>query len=157
MGVPCTLRIAWRIHILPSSEENGEPLASLWRMSLCGRLGPVFQARQSHPARPAKADIERLDPEMVPRRRTLRLSGAGVASVVPGALSTASEWQPCVVYNGGRFLTLKTEHKIEDGMSGSPIIDDKGAAIGVISTARDGDFNFDLGPILKAKGDASSF
>jgi hypothetical protein len=30
--------------ILPSSEENGEPLASLWRMSLCGRLGPVFQA-----------------------------------------------------------------------------------------------------------------
>ena len=42
--VPCTLRIAWRIHILPSSEENGEPLSSLWRMSLCGRLGPVFQA-----------------------------------------------------------------------------------------------------------------
>ena len=27
---------------LLSSEENGEPLASLWRMSLCGRLGPVF-------------------------------------------------------------------------------------------------------------------
>ena len=36
----------------------------------------------------AKADIERLD-EMVPRRRTLRSRGAGVASVVPGALSTA--------------------------------------------------------------------
>jgi hypothetical protein len=31
-------------HILPSSEENGEPLSSLWRISLCGRLGPVFQA-----------------------------------------------------------------------------------------------------------------
>ena len=30
--------------IVPSSEENGEPLSSLWRMSLCGRLGPVFQA-----------------------------------------------------------------------------------------------------------------
>ena len=30
-------------HLL-SSEENGEPLASLWRMSPCGRLGPVFQA-----------------------------------------------------------------------------------------------------------------
>ena len=30
--------------ILPSSEENGEPLSSLWPMSLCGRLGPVFQA-----------------------------------------------------------------------------------------------------------------
>src|ERR1700674_2994001 len=25
-----------------SSEENGEPLPSLWPMSLCGRLGPVF-------------------------------------------------------------------------------------------------------------------
>jgi hypothetical protein len=31
-------------HILVSSEENGEPLSSLWRMSPCGRLGPVFQA-----------------------------------------------------------------------------------------------------------------
>jgi hypothetical protein len=29
-------------HILLSSEENGEPFASLWRKSLCGRLGPVF-------------------------------------------------------------------------------------------------------------------
>jgi hypothetical protein len=29
---------------LLSSKENGEPLASLWRMSLCGRLGPVFPA-----------------------------------------------------------------------------------------------------------------
>jgi hypothetical protein len=29
------------LHLL-SSEENGEPLASLWRVSLCGRLGPVF-------------------------------------------------------------------------------------------------------------------
>src|SRR6185295_8894560 len=43
--VPCTLQIAWRInHNLLSSEENGEPLASLWQMSPCGRLGPVFQA-----------------------------------------------------------------------------------------------------------------
>jgi hypothetical protein len=31
-------------HILLSCGENGEPLVSLWRMSLCGRLGPVFQA-----------------------------------------------------------------------------------------------------------------
>jgi hypothetical protein len=30
--------------ILPSSEGNGEPLSSLWPMSLCCRLGPVFQA-----------------------------------------------------------------------------------------------------------------
>jgi hypothetical protein len=31
-------------HTLPSSEENGEPLSSLWRISLCGRSGSVFQA-----------------------------------------------------------------------------------------------------------------
>jgi len=61
-------------------------------------------------------------------------------------LSLDGEWQRCVVYNGGRFLTLKTEQKIEGGMSGSPIIDDKGAAIGVISTASDGGDN--LGPSL---------
>jgi hypothetical protein len=30
--------------MLLSSEENGESLSSLWRMSPCGRLGPVFQA-----------------------------------------------------------------------------------------------------------------
>jgi hypothetical protein len=64
-------------------------------------------------------------------------------------LSLDGEWQRCVVYNGGRFLTLMTDQKIESGMSGSPIIDDKGAAIGVISTASDGgDFNFNLGPSL---------
>jgi hypothetical protein len=42
--VPCTLQIAWRITTLLSSEENGEPLSSLWQVSPCGRLGPVFQA-----------------------------------------------------------------------------------------------------------------
>jgi len=31
-------------HSLLSSEENGEPLTSLWPLSLSGRLGPVFQA-----------------------------------------------------------------------------------------------------------------
>jgi len=31
-------------HILLGSEENGEPLSSLWQVSPCGRLGPVFQA-----------------------------------------------------------------------------------------------------------------
>ena len=34
-------------HLLLSSEENGEPLSSLWRMSPCGRSGPVFQASLS--------------------------------------------------------------------------------------------------------------
>ena len=40
MSVPCTLRLLSKY--LLSSKENGEPLASLWRMSPCGRLGPVF-------------------------------------------------------------------------------------------------------------------
>jgi hypothetical protein len=62
-------------------------------------------------------------------------------------LSLDGEWQRCVVYNSDRFLTLKTDQKIESGMSGSPIIDDKGAAIGVISTASDGG-DFNLGPSL---------
>jgi hypothetical protein len=46
-GNSCPLYVADCLankHILLSSEENGEPLSSLWRMSLCGRLGPVFQA-----------------------------------------------------------------------------------------------------------------
>jgi hypothetical protein len=28
----------------PAGKKELEPLASLWRMSPCGRLGPVFQA-----------------------------------------------------------------------------------------------------------------
>lgn len=46
-GNSCPLYVADCLaneHILPSSEENGEPLSSLWRVSPCGRLGPVFQA-----------------------------------------------------------------------------------------------------------------
>jgi hypothetical protein len=42
--VPCTLRIAWRMN--RSCRQRGERRVSFvpWRMSLCGRLGPVFQA-----------------------------------------------------------------------------------------------------------------
>jgi hypothetical protein len=53
-------------------------------------------------------------------------------------LSLAGEWQKCVVYNNGRFLTLDTDAKIDSGMSGSPIINENGAAIGVISTGNSG-------------------
>jgi hypothetical protein len=53
-------------------------------------------------------------------------------------LSLTGEWQKCIVYNGGRFLTLDADAKIESGMSGSPIINEKGAAVGVISTGSSG-------------------
>jgi len=36
--------VSGRFSYLPNGEESGEPLASLWPMSPCGRLGPVFQA-----------------------------------------------------------------------------------------------------------------
>ncbi len=58
---------------------------------------------------------------------------------MPGApawvLSLDGEWRPCTVHNGGRFLTIDHPAQlVESGMSGSPIIDAQGAAIGVIST-----------------------
>lgn len=53
-------------------------------------------------------------------------------------LSLIGEWQKCVVQNNGRSLTLDTDLKIESGMSGSPIISERGVAIGVISTGRSG-------------------
>jgi S1-C subfamily serine protease len=52
-------------------------------------------------------------------------------------LSLDRKWQPCLVRNGGRFLSIK-DRKIEGGMSGSPIIDANGAAIGLISTGSGG-------------------
>jgi Trypsin-like peptidase domain len=48
-------------------------------------------------------------------------------------LSLDRKWQPCLVHNGGRFLIIQNR-KIEGGMSGSPIIDANGAAIGLVST-----------------------
>jgi hypothetical protein len=61
---------------------------------------------------------------------------------VPGksgwVLSLDRTWVPCTVHNGGRFLTISGA-KIEGGMSGSPILNAEGAAIGLISTAGDTD------------------
>ena len=57
---------------------------------------------------------------------------------VPGApawvLSLDLSWQPCTVHTNGRWLTLYGA-KIEGGMSGSPILNAKGEAIGLISTS----------------------
>jgi hypothetical protein len=53
-------------------------------------------------------------------------------------LSLDGKWQPCLVQNGGRFLCIK-DVLIEGGMSGSPIIDANGAAIGLISMGNGGD------------------
>ena len=49
-GNSCPLYVADCLankQILPSSEGNGEPLSSLWPMSLCGRLGPFSKLRCS--------------------------------------------------------------------------------------------------------------
>jgi hypothetical protein len=55
--------------------------------------------------------------------------------------SLECEWLPCTVHNR-RWLRITNQGKnhIEGGMSGSPIIDKNGAAIGMISTG-DGDAN----------------
>jgi hypothetical protein len=57
---------------------------------------------------------------------------------VPGTpawvLSLDCTWMPCTVHTNGRFLTTRGT-KIESGMSGSPILNANGAAIGLISTS----------------------
>jgi S1-C subfamily serine protease len=57
-------------------------------------------------------------------------------------LSLDGQWCRCTVQNGGRFLVaIQGKELIKPGMSGSPILNEKGAAIGVVSTGGDGDFN----------------
>jgi hypothetical protein len=50
-------------------------------------------------------------------------------------LSLDCEWKPCTVRGAGRFLWIAKDgdNHIKSGMSGSPIIDANGAAIGVVS------------------------
>jgi S1-C subfamily serine protease len=63
-------------------------------------------------------------------------------------LSLDRKWQPCLVQNGGRFLGIK-DVSIEAGMSGSPIIDANGAAIGLISMGNGGgDYGYSVNPSL---------
>jgi hypothetical protein len=60
---------------------------------------------------------------------------------LPGApawvLSLDGDWLRCTVHNGGRWLTLDGV-PIKSGMSGSPILNADGAAIGLISTGNEG-------------------
>ena len=50
-------------------------------------------------------------------------------------LSLDGTWQRCTALNDGRFLRISSAARIiETGMSGSPIVDENGAAIGLIST-----------------------
>jgi hypothetical protein len=61
-------------------------------------------------------------------------SDPGMAAFV---LSLDCEWKSCTVRTAGRFLRIADTEitTIESGMSGSPIIDAKGAAIGLVSTS----------------------
>ncbi|MCK1417646.1 trypsin-like peptidase domain-containing protein [Bradyrhizobium sp. CW4] len=53
---------------------------------------------------------------------------------MPGwVLSLDCRWVPCTVQSGDRLLHI-SKAKIENGMSGSPILNAAGAAIGLIST-----------------------
>jgi hypothetical protein len=63
-------------------------------------------------------------------------------------LSLDGKWQPCLVQRSCRFLCIK-DVEIEGGMSGSPIIDATGAAIGLISMG-DGcnDYGYSVNPSL---------
>ena len=68
------------------------------------------------------------------------------ASAAAYILSLDEEWQPCTVRNGGRFLAIcdGADH-VEGGMSGSPIINTNGDAIGLVSTSGAG---FSMNPSL---------
>jgi hypothetical protein len=53
-------------------------------------------------------------------------------------LSLGGEWKSCSVHTAdGRFLSIRAEDRriVESGLSGSPIINAGGAAIGLISTS----------------------
>jgi hypothetical protein len=61
----------------------------------------------------------------------------GIENETPAwVLSLDGKWHRCMVQNTGRFL-LATQGGglIKSGMSGSPIVNDDGAAIGVVSTS----------------------
>jgi Trypsin-like peptidase domain len=50
-------------------------------------------------------------------------------------LSLDGRWLPCTVHSGGRFLATDASAEIKGGMSGSPILNAQGEAIGLISTS----------------------
>ena len=73
-------------------------------------------------------------------------------SETPGAAASVfsldGEWQSCTLHNGGRFLSIEENSLIKSGMSGSPIIDSNGAAIGLISTSGGGEHGHNISPNL---------
>jgi hypothetical protein len=53
----------------------------------------------------------------------------------PGfVLSLENVWVPCILQHGGRGVWIDDHKMIKSGMSGSPIVDADGAAVGVVST-----------------------
>jgi hypothetical protein len=64
-----------------------------------------------------------------------------------GCSRSTANWRSCVVHSTGRFLSITSGARgiIEGGMSGSPIIDTYGAAIGLVST---GDYSLNRHPSL---------
>jgi hypothetical protein len=88
-----------------------------------------FQAGlKCHPAQPMG--------EAVPaatRKNQFRWSET--SSTAAWVLSLDGEWQSCRLQNGGRFLSIEQIDLVKSGMSGSPIIDNNGAAIGLISAS----------------------
>jgi hypothetical protein len=80
----------------------------------------------------AKAMKVSAPPAAVESYRWLEVSGSKA-----WVLSLDDRWLPCSVHNGGRFLTLSGV-EIKGGMSGSPILNAEGAAIGLISTGNEG-------------------
>ena len=64
-------------------------------------------------------------------------TGHRIARAIEGYGPQASgEWQFCTLHNGGRFLSIEQNDLIKSGMSGSPIIDSNGVAIGLSRPAR---------------------
>jgi hypothetical protein len=71
----------------------------------------------------------------------------GVAGAPAWVLSLDCSWLPCTVYGNSRFLIVRGA-EIKRGMSGSPIINAAGAAIGLISTSSEEDHNINVHPCL---------
>jgi trypsin-like peptidase len=75
--------------------------------------------------------------EFMDGRPALKIGAPSAAQSPDGwVLSLDGIWKPCTVHtaNNGRFLSTRGA-KIEGGMSGSPILNAHGDAIGLISTA----------------------
>src|ERR1700745_4534341 len=80
---------------LLSSEENGEPLASLWRKNLCGRLGPVFPSSAVQTGRYPGTRMS-VDPAYKVARSGARAAETRWTGRPPRALAPPSPYLPVV-------------------------------------------------------------